>query len=309
MRWSINAIALGAARSSRDERCARLQAEGLHRLEHEQRVAAGVAVQLAGVAHGRRQRQAQRLDERRHTVAGQRLQVHHVDGLPRAQRVDPVERRLCGLRPARRKEPPRRHRVQQELQQLDARGIRELQVVDRERLDAAGGTRHRRGAGVEQARPAGLVVQRCGLAKIGQQTGQAIARAGRQGPEHLLRQRSQQSRRGCIAHPFVTGARASLQDSRLRAQEVVQQPRLAHAGVAENQRGTSLLPYLLQGRPLRPAGHQPWGSQQRCRYPARGLHLGVDCCTLQGVEQRHRLGRRLRADLVLEHLLAAVEGQ
>ena len=157
--------------------------QGLERLQHEQRVAAGVAVQGAGVRRAGPGRRADRADQALHGLDIQRGQRQHLGAGRLLQGLHPGQQRGLAFARPQRQQPGTASAVGQALQQLDAGAVGVVQVVQQQRRQALGDGRVQQLLGRRaDARGGVRWRRRCGasgaIGPFGQQAGQRRARPG-----------------------------------------------------------------------------------------------------------------------------------
>jgi hypothetical protein len=278
-----------------------------------------------GAGHARQRQRVYQLGQR---GLRQRLQQHAHQRPGGGQRVQQQGRRAAGGRRAQAEHAAGRgtdraraaagiglpRRCEQALQQFERGGVGEVQVVEQQRVDAAGGAAqqglHRLQQRCRRARGQCRATRRCACRQLGQQRRQrrSLGGVGRAGV--ALDHGAQHADQRGVGHQRVPGPAADVQAPRVFGGQRLQQPRLAHAGLAHQHRHRPGGQALQQLRALGVAAHQAGRAQQRGRHRlALRRRAGHRRGAFDGGQQGQRLGRRRCADLVLERVLAAVEGQ
>ena len=202
-------------------------------------------------------------------------------------------------------QPGERSRIEPFAPRVEARLIGELQIVQHHAAQPAGvcgpqqigPQRHGRPNRTVriEARPAGKFEQR------------RVCRAG-QRCRPVFRQRLRQPREGGQWRGIVTGPCAQHQHIGARVEQFGEQAALADPRVAGHDEGLTGQPGVARCQRFGLAPDHSGRLEHRDR---QGLPAGPGgrFCLLDGLQQRQGLGRRAGADVVLQHLFAAVEGE
>ena len=284
----------------------------LQRLQREQRVAAGVAHQRAGQCGSVEPGHAQAVDQLAHRRLVQRLQRLLVQALRFEQRL--VQRGAAFAGAARQAPAQRQRRLGRHhgLQQLQAGGVGEVQVVEQQLVAAGGRGPAQQGLGGALQLQALAVAAECravaGIQQLGQHTRQAAARGLVGRGAAALQQQPQQPRQQRKRHAGVARPRRHVQAARAApARQLGEQPRLAHAGLADEDEHALGRPGALQRGELVVAAHQARRPAQAGRHAARARHRTRRHRALDRGQQRQRLGAGRRAQFVLQPLFQALE--
>ena len=281
LRELLKAPADQRADRRRPGQLARREAAGekreLERLERIHRVAAGVLHETRGDAFGLHALDRQRGEQLGHLFDAERCQRHRLDGLRLEQLV---AHRLQGRRAfggAHREAPRRPARLLgrgQRGQQLQARRVGEVQIVDDDAAQVPGWRRGepRRGR-----------VRHALRVDDGRRVGQ------------LRLYGSEQAQHRRVRHVLVARSRPADDDEclwmRLRRREFLEQARLAHAGVSGDHEGAALGP----GPAQRAQRRRPADDHRRPKHRRRNRSCARPHGGSGGSAPRFAQGQRLRA--------------
>ena len=241
---------LRQAAAALDRRRAAREHQVLQRLEREHRIAAGMAQQRRRQMLRAQLGQADRLHQ-----GGELRQVERLQhaGLQAGRFLERgTQQRAAGTRlgrtlgeaPVQRGE---RLRLRQHLQELDAGVVGEVQVVDHQRLQALGDRIDQGGVdGALQQQPLRLAGQGHRLAELGQHQRQRLVACRRDRERMRGQHRPQQARQHGVGDAGIARPRLDDDDARPADAEVLQQPALADAGLADQHEGAPVRPGMLE---------------------------------------------------------------
>jgi hypothetical protein len=206
-----------AAAVRRDRRGAARQHQVLQRLEREHRVAAGVAQQRRRERVAAQLGEADRFDQRRELRQVERLQDAGLEAGRLLERRAQRGRRRARLRRPLREAPLQRGErvgLRERLQELEARRVGEVQVVDDERGEAvAERVGERRVDGALQQKPLRVAGARDRGAELGQHERELGVRVGAELERMRRAHRAQQARQQRVGDAGVARPRLDRDDA------------------------------------------------------------------------------------------------
>ena len=245
------------------------QHEIAQRLEREQRVAAAVAQQRGRETRWVKLGQAERFDQLGELRQAERRQRHGFDALRFLERGTQLRGPLAGIGGTLRQTPAQSRQgvgLDQGLQQIEARIVGEVQVVDDNGTQAEGCRVAQRGIdrslqqqSLRRARP------RHRGTEFGQQQRQFLRAHGRRRDRERLQHRAQQPRHHGAGHARIAWPRLDDDSALLGGAEVGNEPALADAGLANQQESAARGPRGAECAQLTLAADQARRTQQACR--------------------------------------------
>ena len=284
--------------------------EVLQGLEREHRVAAGVPEERRREALDVELGQAERVDQRRELREVERLHGDRLDAPRLLERAAHLRHRRAGVGGPLREAPAQgseRIRLDERLDELDARVVGEVQVVDDHRVDARRQrVDERRVDGAVQQEPLRLARERDRRTQL-RQDERELARPVRIERDLVLgEQGAQQPREHGVGDAFVARSRADRDHAGATGRELVQQPGLADSRFADEEERPLRRPRAIERRELALAADEARRPDQAGRNDGAARRQRR-AAALDRRQQLDRLRRRLRAELVLEVLLEALE--
>ena len=299
----------------------------LERLQRKERVAAAALAQCGGDVLSNHAGKVQRVHQRGHLRHVQRLHDHARERRGRSQCVEQGLQGRARLGWTQAQAPARRRGAarcgEQALQQLDARAVGEVHVVEHEAGDAGASALQQLGHGLghRRARRPALALARRSLRCIElnrqrrQQRREITPQPRIQRFGHTLDKGEQEPREARVRHQRIARTSRREDQCAVFGGERLQQARLAHAGLAADDDHAAGSPALAQRLQLGVAADEARRAQHG---HGHGLMQGllwrarrrvVARLRFDGLQQRQRVHAWCGADLVLEQRLAAVEGQ
>ena len=240
----------------------------LQRLEREHRIAAGVLQQRRRQVRDVELGQAERFDQERQLRLVERLQFDRLDAACFFERSPHRRRRAARFAASLREAPVQRGErvgLDQGLQELDARLVGEVQVVDDDRVQFGGRRIDERSVDrAVQQEPLRLAGECHRRAQLGQHDRELLRALGAQRDRVRGEQGAQQAREHGVGDARVAGAGANGDDAGAAGRELVQQPALADARLADEQEDTPRRPGVIErGDLFLAADEARWADEAR----------------------------------------------
>ena len=240
--------------------------QGAQGLEREQRIAAAVRAQRRAPQGRLEARQRQRGEQRLDRGGVEHLELQHLER--RAVGVAQQQRQRRGqLLAAHAEQPgdaPRAHRGGERQQRLERGLVGMVQVVDGDAFEAglAPGLERR---GERLLQPQGIEAAARRLAQLGREPRQLLHHPGLERRGEALLRPAHQPRQQRIGQARLAGLGAAGEHLRMRLERVLDQPRLADAGIAGDEQHAPLGERRLEPHALGVAADQPRRTQHRHR--------------------------------------------